>query len=122
MDRSQARMLALAALVAAAAASRLIPHPPNFTAIGAMALFAGATFPDRRVAVFDPQIAGVEAIGLHGDERLGDEPLFHRERAQRGPLTDAANRASPTRGLPRVTRCAGFQSDAARVASAPPRL
>jgi len=31
-------------LLLLAAASRLIPHPPNFTAIGAMALFAGAQF------------------------------------------------------------------------------
>ena len=37
-----ARLLVLLAAIAAAAALRLVPHPPNFTPIGAMALFAGA--------------------------------------------------------------------------------
>ncbi len=37
-----ARPLVLITVIVAAAASRLIPHPPNFTPIAAMALFAGA--------------------------------------------------------------------------------
>ena len=37
-----ARILALIAAIATAAAMRLLPHPPNFTPIGAMALFSGA--------------------------------------------------------------------------------
>ncbi len=42
---STARLLALLAIIVAAAASRLVPHPPNFTPIAAMALFAGAYAP-----------------------------------------------------------------------------
>jgi len=37
-----AHPLVLITVIGAAAASRLIPHPPNFTPIAAMALFAGA--------------------------------------------------------------------------------
>lgn len=45
-----ARPLSLVVIVAIAALARLIPHPPNFTPIGAMALFGGACFADRRFA------------------------------------------------------------------------
>lgn len=68
MTDHKTRMLALAALVFAAALSRLLPHPPNFTAVAAIALFSGATFADRRVAVLVP-LAGLFlsdlAIGFH---------------------------------------------------------
>ena len=37
-----ARLLALIAAILAAAVLRLVPHPPNFSPIGAMALFSGA--------------------------------------------------------------------------------
>lgn len=37
-----------------AAVSRLIPHPPNFTPIAAIALFAGAQFTDKRAAFLVP--------------------------------------------------------------------
>lgn len=37
-----ARLLAIAAVIFAAALFRLVPHPYNFTPIGALALFAGA--------------------------------------------------------------------------------
>lgn len=40
-----------------AAASRLIPHPPNFTPLGAMALFGAATLSSRWIAVAAPLIA-----------------------------------------------------------------
>jgi hypothetical protein len=36
------RILTLISAILAAAALRLLPHPPNFTPIGAMALFSGA--------------------------------------------------------------------------------
>ena len=36
------RFLFLAGMILAAAASRLIPHPPNFSPIAALALFGGA--------------------------------------------------------------------------------
>jgi len=40
-----ARFNAIIAIILFAALSRMLPHPPNFTAIGAMALFAGAFLP-----------------------------------------------------------------------------
>lgn len=51
------RPLVLIALVLAAALSRLIPHPPNFTPIGAMALFGGAYFVSRLAAYAVPLAA-----------------------------------------------------------------
>ncbi len=47
----------IAGLILAAAITRLLPHPPNFTPIGAMALFAGATLRDRRLALLVPLAA-----------------------------------------------------------------
>jgi len=52
------RFTLLAALILAAAASRLIPHPPNFTPIAAIALFGGAQFSSKRAAFFVP-LAGL---------------------------------------------------------------
>lgn len=45
------RFFALAALTAVAAAARLVPHPWNFTPIGAIALFGGAHFRNWREAL-----------------------------------------------------------------------
>ena len=42
MTSNHARLLAILSAVAAAAALRLVPHPPNFTPIAAMALFGAA--------------------------------------------------------------------------------
>lgn len=47
----------LIAMILAAALSRLLPHPPNFAPIGALALFGGAQFADRRVAFLVPLAA-----------------------------------------------------------------
>jgi len=44
----------LAGIVLTAAATRLLPHPPNFTPIAAMALFGGAYLADRRMAFLVP--------------------------------------------------------------------
>jgi hypothetical protein len=44
-------------IVLAAAATRLLPHPPNVTAITALALFGGAHFSDRRLAIGVPLLA-----------------------------------------------------------------
>ena len=57
--RSTYRPLALASLVLllAVASSRLVEHPWNLTPLGAMALFCGATFADRRAALFMPLAA-----------------------------------------------------------------
>src|SRR4029079_16000972 len=46
-----------AGLVLAAALSRLIPQPPNFSPVEASALFAGAYLLDRRAAVLVPILA-----------------------------------------------------------------
>ncbi len=48
------RFWTLAGIILAAAASRLIPHPPNLTPIAAMALFGGAYFNDKRAAFAVP--------------------------------------------------------------------
>lgn len=62
------RLFLLVALVALAAATRLLPHPPNFAPIAAIALFAGATFADRRLAFAVPFVALFATdllLGLH---------------------------------------------------------
>lgn len=56
-------------LIVLAALSRLIPHPPNFTPIEAIGLFAGAYLADRRMAFLVPLLAMALSdlvIGLHG--------------------------------------------------------
>jgi hypothetical protein len=57
MDMLKPRLLALIAMVLVAAASRLIPHPPNLASISAIALFGGAYFSDRRLAFLIPLTA-----------------------------------------------------------------
>ena len=62
------RYLLLAGMVLAAAAVRLLPHPWNFTPIGAMALFGGAQFASKRAAFLMPLAAlflGDLVLGLH---------------------------------------------------------
>ena len=59
---------ALAALILAGALSRLIPHAPNFTAIVAMALLAGASLNSRILSIFVPIAALFVSdlfLGLH---------------------------------------------------------
>jgi len=51
------RLLVLCVMILAAAVTRLIPHLPNFTAIGAMALFGGAYFSNKKLAFAVPLIA-----------------------------------------------------------------
>ena len=46
--------IAIGALILIAAATRFLPHPPNFTAIGAMALFGTARLQDKRLAFILP--------------------------------------------------------------------
>jgi len=55
--RMNARILALLAAILTAAALRLIPHPPNFTPIGAMALFSGAYLGRKGLAFVAPLAA-----------------------------------------------------------------
>ncbi len=49
--------LLLAAMIALAALSRLLPHPPNFSPVEAMALFGGAYFASRAWALVVPLVA-----------------------------------------------------------------
>jgi hypothetical protein len=48
------RLATLIAMVLAAAATRLVPHPWNLTSITAVALFGGAYFQDQRLAFAVP--------------------------------------------------------------------
>lgn len=57
MHRINPRFLALTGIVIAAAAMRLVPHSWNFSPIGAIALFGGACFSDRRAAFAVPLAA-----------------------------------------------------------------
>jgi len=55
-------------MILGAALLRLAPHPWNFTPIGALALFGGATFRDRRLAFMVPLASlfvSDFAIGFH---------------------------------------------------------
>ena len=59
---------AYTAIVIAAAISRLVPHPPNFTVIGALALFGGACFEKPLAAYLLPLAAMLlsdAVIGFH---------------------------------------------------------
>ena len=51
------RAVVVSGFVLVAALSRLIPHPPNFTPVGAMALFGGAYFASRWAAIGVPLVA-----------------------------------------------------------------
>jgi len=46
--------IAVGVLILLAAATRFLPHPANFTAIGAMALFGSARLSDKRLALIIP--------------------------------------------------------------------
>ncbi len=54
MTSNHTRLLALLSAILVAAALRLVPHPPNFTPIGAMALFSGAYLGRRGLAFVAP--------------------------------------------------------------------
>lgn len=54
MTDNKARLLALLVAIFAAAAMRLLPHPPNFSPIAAMALFSGAYLPKRALSFAAP--------------------------------------------------------------------
>ena len=56
-SRIAAGPLALAALIFIAALTRILPHPPNFSPIEAVALFGGAYFARRGWALIVPLVA-----------------------------------------------------------------
>jgi len=63
-----ARILTLLTAILAAAVLRLVPHPPNFTPIGAMALFSGAYVARKELAFVAPLAAMLLSdaiIGFH---------------------------------------------------------
>ena len=58
----------VAGLVMCLVLSRLIPHPPNFTALGAVGILAGATIRDCRMALLVPLVAMLisdAVLGFH---------------------------------------------------------
>jgi hypothetical protein len=54
MNANHTRLLALLSAIVTAVALRLVPHPPNFTPIDAMALFSGAYLGRRGLAFVAP--------------------------------------------------------------------
>lgn len=54
---NKTRFTVLAGMILAATVSRLIPHPPDFSPIAAMALFGGASFSSKRAAFLVPLAA-----------------------------------------------------------------
>jgi len=63
-----ARLLAISSLVVIAILARFLPHPDNFTPVGAVALFAGTCLSDRRLAFLVPIIILTVSdlfLGLH---------------------------------------------------------
>jgi len=73
MWRSRSSLVLVMILLAAL--SRLIPHPPNFTPIGALALFSGACSPSRLGAFAAPLaallVSDLGLAALHGDISVG---------------------------------------------------
>ena len=62
------RTILILAMIALAAILRVMPHPWNFTPVGAMALFSGAVIKDRRIAFLFPPAAlfvGDFFVGFH---------------------------------------------------------
>ena len=62
-----ARLLAITGLIALIAASRLLPHPPNFTPVLAAALFCGGLLPPGRALLvpIGAMLVSDLALGLH---------------------------------------------------------
>jgi hypothetical protein len=68
MTANNSRILALLSAILLAAALRLVPHPPNFAPIGAMALFSGAYLGRRTLAFVAPLAAMLlsdTVLGFH---------------------------------------------------------
>lgn len=65
------RLIFLVVLIVGSIFSRLLPHPPNFTAMGAAAIFAGAFFSEgsyRRLSLLIPILAMIVSdwvLGFH---------------------------------------------------------
>ena len=63
------RLLVILGLIVAGMATRFIPHPPNATAIGAVALFSGAFLRNNKLAILVPIVAmlisDIAIFGMH---------------------------------------------------------
>ena len=62
-------MIAILSAIFLAALLRLLPHPPNFSPIAAMALFSGAFLPRRGLAFVAPigaMLVSDAVLGFHG--------------------------------------------------------
>jgi hypothetical protein len=69
---TSARVIILVGMIFLAALTRLIPHPPNFAPITAMALFAAAHFRSRLFALAAPLLALLASdLALEGLVRAG---------------------------------------------------
>ena len=72
------RFWLMAGLIFGAAALRLLPHPPNFTPIGAIALFSGAHFARKRWAFAVPLLAmALSDLALRGIFGWGFDPVVY---------------------------------------------
>lgn len=60
------KILVVSTFILIAAVARLLPHAPNFTPMGAMALFAGAYISNRFLSFLIPTIAMVISDALMG--------------------------------------------------------
>ena len=68
MNKLNARFTFITSAILIASLSRLLPHPPNFTAIGAVALFGGAVYANKKLAILLPLLAMLFTdliIGFH---------------------------------------------------------
>ncbi len=66
------RSSVIAGAILLAAVTRLIPHPPNFAPITAMALFGAATLTDKRLALLMPLLAlFISDLCIEGMHRMG---------------------------------------------------
>src|SRR3954464_12230850 len=66
MTTNYSRIVAILSAILVAAVLRLVPHPPNFTPIGAMALFSGAYLGRRPLAFAAPLGAMVLSDAILG--------------------------------------------------------
>lgn len=63
-ENTKARLWLITAMIFGAALMRLLPHPPNFTPLGAVALFAGARFGRKSLAFAIPLAAMLASDAL----------------------------------------------------------
>lgn len=76
------RLVVLVGITLVTAASRMLPHPPNFTPVGGLALFGGAYFGNKRSAFAVPLAAMLLsdlALGLsrYGWRIFGSMPYVY---------------------------------------------